>query len=149
MKQYKSYMAKPAEARADQKWHIVDAEGKTLGRLASQIAKVIMGKHKPTYTPHVDTGDFVIVINAAKIRVTGMRMSEKKYYSHSLYNGGLRTVVLNELLKVKPERVIRDAVWGMIPKGRLGHRMIKKLKVYGGDKHDHAAQAPKPMEIAA
>ena len=149
MKQYKTYMAKPEEARKDQRWHIVDAEGKTLGRLASQIAKVIMGKHKATYTPHVDTGDFVVVINAAKIRVTGTRIADKKYYSHSLYNGGLRTVVLGDLLKSKPERVIRDAVWGMIPKGRLGHKMIKKLKVYGGADHEHVAQRPQPMEIAA
>ena len=149
MKQYKTYMAKPTEARANQKWHLVDAEGKTLGRLASQIAQIIMGKHKSTYTPHVDTGDYVVVINAAKIRVTGSRMTTKNYYSHSLYIGGLRTVPLNELLKTKPERVIRNAVWGMIPKGRLGHKMIKKLKVYGDDKHEHVAQAPTPLELVA
>lgn len=149
MKQYKTYMAKPTEARANQKWHLVDAEGKTLGRLASQIARIIMGKHKGTYTPHVDTGDYVVVINASKIRVTGTRMTTKNYYSHSLYIGGLRTVPLNELLKTKPERVIRNAVWGMIPKGRLGHKMIKKLKVYGDDKHEHVAQAPTPLELVA
>ena len=149
MKQYKTYMAKPVEARANQEWHVIDAEGKTLGRLASQIAKVVMGKHKPTYTPHVDTGDFVIVLNASKIRVTGTRLTDKKYYNHSLHHGGLRTVALNELLEKKPERIIRQAVWGMIPKGPLGRKMIKKLKVYGGDKHEHAAQNPKPMEIAA
>ncbi len=149
MKQYKTYMAKPTEARATQKWHLVDAEGKTLGRLASQIARIIMGKHKGTYTPHVDTGDYVVVINASKIRVTGSRMTTKNYYSHSLYIGGLRTVPLNELLKTKPERVIRNAVWGMIPKGRLGHKMIKKLKVYGDDKHEHVAQAPTPLELVA
>ncbi len=149
MKQYKTYMAKPTEARATQKWHLVDAEGKTLGRLASQIARIIMGKHKGTYTPHVDSGDFVVVINASKIRVTGSRMTTKNYYSHSLYIGGLRTVPLNELLKTKPERVIRNAVWGMIPKGRLGHKMIKKLKVYGDDKHEHVAQAPTPLELVA
>ncbi len=149
MKQYKTYMAKPTEARANQKWHLVDAEGKTLGRLASQIARIIMGKHKGTFTPHVDTGDYVVVINASKIRVTGSRMTTKNYYSHSLYIGGLRTVPLNELLKTKPERVIRNAVWGMIPKGRLGHKMIKKLKVYGDDKHEHVAQAPTPLELAA
>lgn len=149
MKQYKTFMAKPTEARANQKWHLVDAEGKTLGRLASQIARIIMGKHKGTYTPHVDTGDYVVVINASKIRVTGTRMTTKNYYSHSLYIGGLRTVPLNELLKTKPERVIRNAVWGMIPKGRLGHKMIKKLKVYGDDKHEHVAQAPTPLELVA
>lgn len=149
MKQYKTYMAKPAEARASQKWHLVDAEGQTLGRLASQIAKVVMGKHKPTYTPHVDTGDFVVVINASKIKVTGTRLVDKKYYSHSLHNGGLRTVPLNELLVKDPERVIRQAVWGMIPKGPLGRKMIKKLKVYGGTKHDNLAQNPQPMQVAA
>jgi large subunit ribosomal protein L13 len=149
MKLYKSYMAKPTEARTSQKWHVVDAEGQTLGRLASQIAKVIMGKHKATYTPHVDTGDYVVVINAAKIKVTGTRLTDKKYYSHSLYNGGLRTVALSEVLEKKPERAIRNAVWGMIPKGRLGHKMIKKLKVYGDDKHEHAAQHPQPMQISA
>jgi len=142
-------MAKPAEARASQKWHLVDAEGQTLGRLASQIAKVVMGKHKPTYTPHVDTGDFVVVINASKIKVTGTRLVDKKYYSHSLHNGGLRTVSLNELLVKDPERVIRQAVWGMIPKGPLGRKMIKKLKVYGGTKHDNLAQNPQPMQVAA
>jgi large subunit ribosomal protein L13 len=149
MKQYKTYMAKPVEARAAQEWHVVDAEGKTLGRLASQIARVVMGKHKATYTPHVDTGDFVIVLNASKVKVTGTRLTDKKYYSHSLHHSGLRTVALNEVLETNPERVIRQAVWGMIPKGRLGRKMIKKLKVYGGDKHEHAAQNPKPMEIAA
>jgi large subunit ribosomal protein L13 len=142
-------MAKPAEARASQKWHLIDAEGQTLGRLASQIAKVVMGKHKPTYTPHVDTGDFVVVINASKIKVTGTRLVDKKYYSHSLHNGGLRTVPLNELLVKDPERVIRQAVWGMIPKGPLGRKMIKKLKVYGGTKHDNLAQNPQPMQVAA
>jgi large subunit ribosomal protein L13 len=141
-------MAKPAEARASQKWHLIDAEGQTLGRLASQIAKVVMGKHKPTYTPHVDTGDFVVVINASKIKVTGTRLVDKKYYSHSLHNGGLRTVPLNELLVKDPERVIRQAVWGMIPKGPLGRKMIKKLKVYGGAKHDNLAQNPQPMQVA-
>jgi large subunit ribosomal protein L13 len=149
MKQYKTYMAKPEEARADQKWHVVDAEGQTLGRLSTQIAKIIMGKHKATWTPHVDTGDFVVVINAAKVKVTGNRMTEKFYHSHSLHNGGLTSINLRDLLAKKPERVIRDAVWGMIPKGRLGHKMIKKLKVYGGAAHDHAAQRPQPLEIKA
>jgi large subunit ribosomal protein L13 len=149
MKQYRTYMAKPAEARAAQQWHVVDAEGKTLGRLSSQIAKIIMGKHKATYTPHVDTGDFVVVINASKIKVTGTRLTDKMYYSHSLYVGGLRSVPLSEVLEKKPERAIRSAVWGMIPKGRLGHKMIKKLKVYGGATHEHAAQNPKPLHIEA
>jgi large subunit ribosomal protein L13 len=149
MKQYKTYMAKPDEARKNQQWHVVDAEGKTLGRLATQVAKIIMGKHKPTFTPHVDTGDYVVVVNASKINVTGNRMTEKMYVRHSQYSGGFKQINLRDLLQTKPERVVKDAVWGMIPKGRLGHKMIKKLKVYGGAEHEHAAQKPKALELNA
>jgi len=142
----KTFSAKPHEVRHD--WYLVDASDKILGRLAAEIARRLRGKHKAEYTPHVDTGDFVVVINASKIKVTGTRMSDKEYYSHSLHNGGLRTMVLNELLVKDPERVIRQAVWGMIPKGPLGRKMIKKLKVYGGAKHDNVAQNPQPMQVA-
>jgi large subunit ribosomal protein L13 len=140
-------MAKPEEARASQRWYVVDAEGVTLGRLASQVARIIEGKHKPMYSPHVDCGDYVIVVNAQKIRVTGDKMTEKKYRRHSLYPGGFKEESLRDLLARRPERVIRDAVWGMIPHGRLGRRMIKKLKVYGGPEHEHGAQKPQPLEI--
>lgn len=145
MNTQKTYLAKPGEVKKN--WYVVDAEGKTLGRLASSVAKLIMGKHKPVYTAHVDTGDHVIVINAGKIRVTGNRMSEKMYYSHSLHPGGFRQVPLNEQLAKNPERVIRQAVWGMIPKNRLARQQIKKLKVYGEAEHPHAAQKPTVMEL--
>lgn len=147
MRTIKTYMAKPEEARASQRWYVVDAEGVTLGRLASQVAKVIEGKHKPIYSPHVDCGDYVIVVNAQKIRVTGDKMTEKKYQRHSLYPGGFKEENLRDLLARNPERVIREAVWGMIPHGRLGRKMIKKLKVYGGPEHEHSAQKPQPLEI--
>jgi large subunit ribosomal protein L13 len=145
---YKTYLAKPAEALGDQAWHVIDAEGQTLGRLASAIARLIIGKHKPTYTPSVDCGDFVVVINASKIKVTGNRLEDKMYYRHSMYvTGGFKQAPLKKVLAAKPERVIREAVWGMIPHGRLGRRMITKLKVYGGSEHKHAAQQPKVMEL--
>ncbi|MCL6509901.1 MAG: 50S ribosomal protein L13 [Anaerolineae bacterium] len=147
MRTIRTYMAKPEEARASQRWYVVDAEGVTLGRLASQVARIIEGKHKPMYSPHVDCGDYVIVVNAQKIRVTGDKMTEKKYQRHSLYPGGFKEESLRDLLARRPERVIRDAVWGMIPHGRLGRRMIKKLKVYGGPEHEHGAQKPQPLEI--
>lgn len=147
MKTSKTYTAKPEEARASQKWHVVDADGVTLGRLASQVAQIIVGKHKPMYTPHVDCGDYVIVINAQKIRVTGNKMTEKMYARHSLYDSGFKESPLNVVLDKKPERVIKEAVWGMIPHGRLGKQQIKKLKVYGGAEHNHAAQQPQPLEI--
>jgi LSU ribosomal protein L13P len=147
MRTIRTYMAKPEEARASQRWYVVDAEGVTLGRLASQVARIIEGKHKPIYSPHVDCGDYVIVVNAQKIRVTGDKMTEKKYQRHSLYPGGFKEESLRDLLARRPERVIRDAVWGMIPHGRLGRRMIKKLKVYGGPEHEHSAQKPQPLEI--
>lgn len=149
MKMIKTYSAKPEEARASRKWYVVDAEGKTLGRLASQVARIIMGKHKPIYTPHVDCGDHVIVINAQKIRVTGNKMTEKMYQRHSMYSSGYKEERLRDLLQRRPEKVIREAVWGMIPHGRLGRQMIKKLKVYGGPEHEHAAQKPQPLEMEA
>ncbi len=141
MRTIKTYMAKPEEARASQQWYVVDAEGVTLGRLASQVAKIIEGKH------HVDCGDYVIVVNAQKIRVTGDKMTEKKYQRHSLYPGGYKEESLRDLLARRPERVVREAVWGMIPHGRLGRKMIKKLKVYGGPDHEHSAQKPQLLEI--
>ncbi|MCS7061851.1 MAG: 50S ribosomal protein L13 [Anaerolineae bacterium] len=144
----KTYTAKPNEVLAGKAWYVVDAEGKTLGRLATKIAKIIMGKHKPIYTPSLDCGDFVIVVNASKIKVTGNRMTEKKYYRHSMYTGaGLKEESLQTVLAKRPERVIRQAVWGMIPHGRLGRKMITKLKVYGGSEHPHAAQQPINLEL--
>ena len=147
MKTNKTYVAKAEEARAGQKWFVVDAEGETLGRLATKIARVIIGKHKPMYTPNVDCGDFVIVLNAKKLTVTGNRMTEKMYYRHSLYAGGFKEAPLNEVLDKNPERVIKQAVWGMIPHTKLAKKMIKKLKVYGGAEHEHAAQHPEAMAL--
>jgi large subunit ribosomal protein L13 len=144
----KTYVTKPDEAKAGQSWYILDAEGKTLGRVASIIAQMIIGKHKPTYSPSVDCGDFVVVINAAKIKVTGNRLEEKMYVRHSMYAGaGLKQVPLKKVLAHRPERAIREAVWGMIPHGSLGRHMITKLKVYGGNEHPHAAQQPKVLEV--
>ncbi len=144
----KTYVATPEGAAADKTWYVLDAEGKTLGRVASKIAQMIIGKHKPTYTPSVDCGDFVVVINADKIRVTGNRLEEKMYVRHSMYAGaGLKQVSLKNVLAHRPERAIRDAVWGMIPHGRLGHRLITKLKVYGGNEHPHTAQQPKVLDL--
>jgi large subunit ribosomal protein L13 len=147
MKLSKTYMAKPEEVRASQKWYVVDAEGVTLGRLASKIAHIIIGKHKPLYSPHVDCGDFVVVVNARKIHVTGNKMTEKMYAQHSLYSGGFKETNLRDVLAHKPERAIKEAVWGMIPHSRLGKKMIKKLKVYGGAEHEHAAQKPEALKI--
>lgn len=128
-------------------WYVVDAEGETLGRLASRIAPILRGKHKPTFTPHLDCGDFVIVINADKVRVTGRKMDQKFYYRHSGYPGGIRRISLRDQLDRYPERVIQSAVRGMLPKNKLGRRMIKKLKVYAGDEHPHQAQQPEPLEL--
>lgn len=135
------------ESDVERNWYVVDAEGKTLGRLASQIAAILRGKHKPIYNPSVDTGDFVVVVNAEKIHVTGRRLDQKKYYTHSGYVGGLKERTLREMLDTKPERVIHLAVRGMLPKNVLGRKMIKKLKVYAGPDHPHAAQQPEPLEI--
>ena len=129
----KTYTAKPQEV--ERKWYVVDAEGQTLGRLASQVAAILKGKHKPIYTPHVDTGDHVIVINAEKIHLTGKKLQDKKYYRHSGYPGGIKSVTAGEVLERHPERVVKAAVWGMIPHNKLGRKMIKKLKVYAGAEH--------------
>lgn len=134
-------------AEIEREWFVVDAEGQTLGRLASKIAPILKGKHKPTYTPHLDCGDFVIVVNAEKIRVTGRKLDQKHYYRHSEYPGGLSSIDLRDLLARHPDRVILEAVTGMLPKNRLGRRMVKKLKVYAGGSHPHQAQQPKPLEV--
>jgi large subunit ribosomal protein L13 len=128
-------------------WYVVDAEGQTLGRLASKIAPILKGKHKPIYTPHLDCGDFVVVINADKVRVTGRKMDQKFYHRHSGYPGGISSISLRDQLARHPERVVQAAVRGMLPKNKLGRRMIKKLKVYAGDSHPHAAQQPKSLEL--
>lgn len=128
-------------------WYIVDASGKTLGRLASRVASVLKGKTKPVYTKHVDTGDFVIIVNADKIHLTGRKLDQKVYYRHSGYPGGLKSVTAGALLKTKPERIIKMAVQGMLPKTQLGKHMLSKLKVYAGDKHPHAAQQPVEMKF--
>lgn len=125
----------------------MDAKGQTLGRLASQIAPILKGKHKPIYTPHLDCGDFVVVVNAEKVRVTGRKLDQKFYHRHSGYPGGLTSISLRDQLEKNPERVLQAAVRGMLPKNKLGRRMIKKLKIYAGDEHPHQAQQPKPLEI--
>jgi large subunit ribosomal protein L13 len=142
----KTYVAKPSDR--ERNWLIVDATGQTLGRLATQIADVLRGKRKPTYTPHIDTGDFVVVVNAEKIKVTGNKLAQKRYYRHSGYPGGLKSRTLAEMLERRPEEVIRIAVKGMLPRNRLSRRQITKLKVYAGPEHPHAAQQPQPMEIS-
>ena len=139
----KTYMANPD--KIERKWYVVDAEGATLGRLASEIAKVLRGKNKPEYTPHIDTGDYVIVVNAEKVKVTGKKLQQKVYYNHSDYVGGMRETTLAELLAKKPEKVIELAVKGMLPKGPLGRQMYKKLFVYAGPDHKHAAQKPEVL----
>ena len=139
----KSYMANPS--KIERKWYVVDATGYTLGRLASEIAKVLRGKKKPEYTPHIDTGDYVIVVNADKIKVTGKKLDQKLYYRHSDYVGGFKETTLNEMLAKKPEKVIELAVKGMLPKGPLGREMITKLHVYAGPEHNHAAQKPETL----
>ena len=141
----KSFMASPATI--ERKWYVIDAQGQTLGRLSSEIAKILRGKNKPTFTPHVDTGDNVIVINAEKIKVTGKKMDQKIYYNHSDYPGGMRETTLKEMLDKKPTDVITLAVKGMLPKGPLGRTMIEKLHVYAGAEHPHAAQKPEALEI--
>ena len=141
----KTYSAKAEEI--ERNWYVVDAEGKTLGRLATEVAKILRGKHKPIYTPHVDCGDYVIIINAEKIRVTGNRLDQKIYYRHSGYIGGLKEVPLRTMLERHPERVLQLAVKGMLPKNRLGRKMFKKLKVYASPDHPHAAQKPQVLEL--
>ena len=141
----KTYSAKPGEITRE--WYLVDAEGKTLGRLATQIADMLRGKRKPQYTPHVDTGDFVIVVNAEKIAVTGKKLDEKLYYRHSGYPGGLRSRTLREQLERRPTEVLRKAVKGMLPKNRLARQQINKLKIYAGPEHPHEAQKPTKLEV--
>src|SRR5438034_7075379 len=139
----KTYTAKPGEISRD--WYVVDADGQTLGRLATQLANALRGKGKPEYTPHVDTGDFVIVINAEKIHVTGDKLASKRYWRHSGYPGGIKSRTLGEQLERRPEEVIRKAVKGMLPRNRLARRQIIKLKIYAGPEHPHGPQAPKPL----
>ncbi|ACB83828.1 50S ribosomal protein L13 [Natranaerobius thermophilus] len=139
-----TYMAKPHEV--ERKWYTIDATNKPLGRLASEIAEILRGKHKPTFTPHVDTGDYVIVLNAEKVLLTGKKRTQKHHYRHSGYPGGLKAINYETLLNTKPEKAIELAVKGMLPKNRLGRKMIKKLKVYAGDEHPHQAQQPEPWE---
>ena len=139
----KTFMASPATI--DRKWYVVDAEGMTLGRLASEVAKVLRGKNKAIFTPHIDTGDYVIVVNADKIKVTGKKLEQKIYYNHSDYVGGMRETTLKEMLAKKPEKVIELAVKGMLPKGPLGRAMYTKLFVYVGPDHKHAAQKPEAL----
>src|SRR3954471_20643699 len=141
----KTYSAKPGEVARD--WYVVDAEGKTLGRLATQIADVLRGKRKAAYTPHVDTGDFVVVVNAEKIQVTGSKLDDKMYHRHSGYPGGLKSRTLREQLQRQPTEVLRKAVKGMLPKNRLARQQLGKLKIYAGPEHPHQAQAPKPFEL--
>ena len=141
----KTYVATPAER--ERRWLVVDATDKTLGRLATQVADALRGKRKPEYTPHIDVGDFVIVVNAEKVSVTGNKRQEKLYYRHSGYPGGLRSRSLGEMLERRPEEVVRVAVRGMLPRNRLGRAQLRKLKVYAGPDHPHAAQKPEPMEV--
>ena len=136
----KSFIAKPHEV--ERKWYVIDAEGKNLGRLASEVASILRGKKKPIYTPHVDTGDYVIIVNADKIVVTGKKMEQKVYKHHTGYPGGLKEITLEKLLAKKPEEVLKHAIKGMLPKGRLGRQMFTKLKVYAGPEHKHQAQKP-------
>ena len=140
-----SFMANPA--KVERKWYVVDATGLTLGRLASEVAKVLRGKNKPIFTPHMDCGDYVIVVNAAKVKVTGKKLDQKIYYSHSDYVGGMKQTTLREMMAKKPEKVIELAVKGMLPKGPLGRSMITKLHVYAGADHEQAAQKPEVLEI--
>ena len=142
----KSYMARPQEV--ERKWHVIDAEDKTLGRLASEIARILRGKNKPQYTPHVDIGDFVVVINADRVKVSGRKAEQKLYRRHTGYPGGLRETSYEQMMDRKPTEILRKAVWGMIPKTRLGRRQFKKLKIYAGPEHPHEAQRPEPYEVS-
>jgi len=143
----KTYSAKSHEVKRD--WYIVDATGKVLGRVAAEIARRLRGKHKPEFTPHVDTGDYIVVVNAEKLRVTGNKAKDKLYHRHTTYPGGLRTTNFEKMQSKHPERVLQLAVKGMLPKGPLGYAMIKKMKIYPGAEHPHSAQQPKPLQIEA
>ena len=142
-----TYNAKKEEIQRD--WFLVDAEGQVLGRLATEIAARLRGKHKPVYTPHVDTGDFIVVVNAGKVILTGNKLRDKIYYHHTGYPGGIKSVSAGKLLQEKPEEVLRKAVRGMLPKNTLGRAMLKKLKIYAGGEHDHAAQCPKVISFSS
>lgn len=142
---FRSYMAKPEEVV--RKWYVVDASGCTLGRLASRVAAVLKGKHKPTYTPHVDTGDYVIIVNADKVVVTGNKAHDRVYYHHTQYPGGLRSITYEDFMKKSPEKLVERAVRGMLPHNRLGRSMIKKLKVYASPDHPHQAQKPETLKV--
>ncbi len=137
----------PKQDEIEQKWWLVNADGRVLGRLATEVADLIRGKRKPQFTSHLDTGDFVVVVNAEKIKVTGRKLDQKKYYSHSLYPGGIKEETLKDLLARNPEEVIKKAVWGMVPKGKLGRALYKKLKVYRGPSHPHEAQNPQEYKF--
>ena len=143
----KTFSAKPAEVRRD--WYVVDATNKTLGRLSTEIARRLRGKHKPEYTPHVDTGDYIVVVNCEKVRVTGNKLKDKMYHHHTGYVGNLKSIPLEKLLDEHPERVIEKAVKGMMPRGPLGRQMFSKLRVFAGPEHTHAAQQPIPLEVNA
>ncbi len=143
----KTFSAKPAEVRRD--WYVVDATGKTLGRLSTELARRLRGKHKPEYTPHVDTGDYIVVVNAEKIRVTGNKLKDKMYHRHTGYIGNLKSISLEGLLAEAPERALQYAVKGMLPRGPLGRKMLSKLRVFAGPEHNHAAQQPIPLEVDA
>lgn len=143
----KTFSANPAEVRRD--WYVVDATGKTLGRLSTELARRLRGKHKPEYTPHVDTGDYIVVVNAQKIRVTGNKLKDKMYHRHTGYIGNLKSISLEGLLAEAPERALQYAVKGMLPRGPLGRKMLSKLRVFAGPEHNHAAQQPIPLEINA
>jgi large subunit ribosomal protein L13 len=140
-----TYSAKPQDI--DREWFVVDATDQILGRLATEVARRLRGKHKPIFTPHMDTGDFIVVINADKVKLTGRKWDQKTYYHHSGYPGGIKSVVAKRLIETKPEEMIKKAVWGMLPKNRLGRKLIKKLKVYAGPEHPHAAQQPQELTI--
>ena len=138
---------RPKVDEIERKWYVVDAEGKTLGRLASSIAVRLRGKHKPIFTPGMDTGDFIVVVNAGKVAVTGNKLLDKTYYHHTNYPGGIRSITLEKLMETKPEEAVKKAVWGMLPKGTLGRAMFKKLKVYPAADHPHTAQKPESLDL--
>jgi len=143
----KTYVPKVGEI--ERKWHLVDAQGKVVGRLASQVVRLLRGKHKPIYTPHMDTGDFVVVINAEKVHLTGKKLTDKVYYRHSGYPGGIKSTTPGRVLQAKPERVVEQAIRGMLPKTKLGDALFRKVKVYAGGAHPHAAQQPQPAAVEA
>ena len=146
MTMQKSHWLTKEAGEAQREWYVLDAQGQTLGRIATKIATVLRGKHKPTYTPNVDMGDFVVVINATGVHLTGKKSENKEYIHHTLFPGGIKRRQAKDVVKDDPERAIREAVWGMLPKGPLGRRIIKKLKVYPGPKHDHSAQKPRVLQ---